>query len=535
MNNVDIVVYLGPTLSIQEAKILLPDALYLPPIRCGDILHALRWNPKIVIIIDGLFEKTTAVWHKEILLALESGIAVYGASSMGALRACELSAFGMTGIGKIYKKYCTGELTDDDEVAVLHQPDTNNYKVMTDAMVNVRATLSSAFNKKIIDTELQTALLDLTKKTFYQQRDFKKICLESFNKETIENLINWINEGNYCDQKRLDAIECLMAAKTPCDQKTNNSIICSRSMYIKTLQRKIACKPYHTFKHCFPIQEKTAQVSRLLGKNYCIAKYLAHLSAIVYALAKQQFTITNKDPVFINQSIKICPEWKIKNDLSETEFYEFTDRQRYISKFYYENNSGITQEKIENNLHYLKFIINNSGFNEFYFSYLISVIIEECSKRELVPSDNTLLITMNKFTKEKKIDSKEKFTAWLTKNNLDHKDFIEIIKLYFYLDYFIAKNNAYAIEAMDENDSAWWLLHALYVTDCYVRAKELLHEKTAFDNAIYKIHEGIKQEGNRFIYTLDFDLGEQEFEAFIGELQQHHAANLSKTDITQLQ
>src|SRR3989338_1860747 len=96
------IVYLGPTLSLQEAQQILPDAYYLPPIRCGDILHALRWKPPTILIIDGYFEKTAAVWHKEILAALGQGVQVYGASSMGALRAAELNTFGMIGIGAIY-------------------------------------------------------------------------------------------------------------------------------------------------------------------------------------------------------------------------------------------------------------------------------------------------------------------------------------------------------------------------------------------------------------------------------------------------
>ena len=38
-----------------------------------------------IAIIDGYFERMAAVWHKEILVALERGIAVWGAASMGAL------------------------------------------------------------------------------------------------------------------------------------------------------------------------------------------------------------------------------------------------------------------------------------------------------------------------------------------------------------------------------------------------------------------------------------------------------------------
>ena len=48
------------------------------------------------------------MWHKEILFALSEGIDVYGAASMGALRAAELDAFGMRGIGDVYSAYAEG-------------------------------------------------------------------------------------------------------------------------------------------------------------------------------------------------------------------------------------------------------------------------------------------------------------------------------------------------------------------------------------------------------------------------------------------
>ncbi|OYW12122.1 MAG: hypothetical protein B7X34_02220, partial [Acidobacteriia bacterium 12-62-4] len=68
----------------------------------------------------GYFEQRLSVWHKEILWAMEAGIAVYGASSMGALRAAELAAYGMRGVGAIFEKFHSGEWLDDDEVAVSH-------------------------------------------------------------------------------------------------------------------------------------------------------------------------------------------------------------------------------------------------------------------------------------------------------------------------------------------------------------------------------------------------------------------------------
>ena len=73
MGTEDTVVFLGPSLPIAEARRILP-ARYLPPVRCGDVLRVRRMKPRAVAIIDGVFESVGAVWHKEILLALEDGI-----------------------------------------------------------------------------------------------------------------------------------------------------------------------------------------------------------------------------------------------------------------------------------------------------------------------------------------------------------------------------------------------------------------------------------------------------------------------------
>jgi hypothetical protein len=122
-----IVVFLGPSLAADEARRLLP-ARYVPPARCGDILRARRLEPRVIAVVDGLFGTTAAVWHKEILLALEDGRAVFGAASMGALRAAELAAFGMIGVGAIFEAYRDGRYTDDDEVAVAHGPATEGFR-----------------------------------------------------------------------------------------------------------------------------------------------------------------------------------------------------------------------------------------------------------------------------------------------------------------------------------------------------------------------------------------------------------------------
>jgi hypothetical protein len=133
-------VFLGPSLPRSEAQACL-DAVYLPPISMGDLytLVATRARPgDHVAIIDGLFEQVPAVWHKEILYALSQGIHVYGASSMGALRAAELHSFGMRGFGRIFEAYRDLVIESDDEVVVSHADATNGYRSLSTALISIR-------------------------------------------------------------------------------------------------------------------------------------------------------------------------------------------------------------------------------------------------------------------------------------------------------------------------------------------------------------------------------------------------------------
>ena len=78
----------------------------MAPARQGDIWRAVRAHRPVAIgLIDGVFFHEPAVWHREILWALAEGVHVFGAASMGALRAAELEPFGMRGVGRVFAAY----------------------------------------------------------------------------------------------------------------------------------------------------------------------------------------------------------------------------------------------------------------------------------------------------------------------------------------------------------------------------------------------------------------------------------------------
>src|ERR1700723_3878164 len=86
-----------PSLRSEQPAVLK----WHPPVRQGELYRVALGRPAIIGVVDGYFEVTPTVWHKEILWAMAQGIHVYGSASIGALRAAELHPFGMTGIGSI--------------------------------------------------------------------------------------------------------------------------------------------------------------------------------------------------------------------------------------------------------------------------------------------------------------------------------------------------------------------------------------------------------------------------------------------------
>ena len=166
------IVFAGPTITAEDVRAILPDAEVLPPVAQGDVYRAARLRPRAMGIVDGVFDRVPAVWHKEILSALSDGIAVYGAASMGALRAAELDAFGMVGVGDIYAAYRDGAIEDDDEVAIAHGTAETGYRELSDAMVNIRATLAAADDAGILSGATAREIEAAAKALFYPQRTY---------------------------------------------------------------------------------------------------------------------------------------------------------------------------------------------------------------------------------------------------------------------------------------------------------------------------------------------------------------------------
>jgi hypothetical protein len=207
------IIFAGPSLPprLRPADASLE---WRSPVRQGDLYRAALERPAVIGIVDGYFEAVPTVWHKEILWAMAHGIHVFGAASIGALRAAELDSFGMRGIGIIYEAYRDGVFVDDDEVAVLHGPEEVGYPPLTEAMVNIRATIAEAERRGVLASAAAARLSEVAKAVFYKERTYEGVLAAATESGVpnacLRDFIAWLPQGRV-DQKGLDA-EAMLAA-----------------------------------------------------------------------------------------------------------------------------------------------------------------------------------------------------------------------------------------------------------------------------------------------------------------------------------
>jgi hypothetical protein len=165
--NSAIVVFTGPSLHPSQARTLV-DATFLPPVKRGDLAPLLESKPRAVGIVDGEFYQSLAVAPKEVLALMESGVAVYGSSSMGALRAVELEHCGMTGVGAVFRLFRRGIFDSDDEVALAYSKET--YHPLSEPLINTRFSLRAAVRRCLLDPAEATEMVARIKAAYFPER-----------------------------------------------------------------------------------------------------------------------------------------------------------------------------------------------------------------------------------------------------------------------------------------------------------------------------------------------------------------------------
>lgn len=207
------VVFAGP--SLHGAVVDFAGIDLRRPAQQGDVEQAVADGARVIGLIDGHYQQVGAVWHKELLFALRAGVAIYGAASMGALRAAECQAFGMQPVGTIANRYCTGELVDDADVALLNAPAALGYQPMTEPLVNAMATIDALSIGRLISFAEHEALVGAARALFFADRTPSSIVAAADLKERASSILD-LYLARRVDLKALDAALLVTAVRRHC-------------------------------------------------------------------------------------------------------------------------------------------------------------------------------------------------------------------------------------------------------------------------------------------------------------------------------
>lgn len=205
-------VFIGPTwqgFSIDD------NVNVMPPAQQGDIAGAAAQGAETIVLIDGYFTQHLAPWHKEILFALDRGVRVLGAASLGALRAVECERYGMEPIGSIANWYKRGFCFDDAEVALIHTDEGDGCRPLSVPLVNIRATAIKLAKLGLVH-EVED-VVNVFRRIHYTERSWKYMDLKMPD-------LTALLKSEYVDQKAEDAKLAIETSSQPLKEKTPRDI-----------------------------------------------------------------------------------------------------------------------------------------------------------------------------------------------------------------------------------------------------------------------------------------------------------------------
>jgi TfuA protein len=207
-------VFVGPS---APDRALLSGLCLHPPVTRGDLVQLADEAPRLVMIIDGEFGQSLAVAVPEIRALLAAGVCVWGAASMGALRAAECWPLGMRGWGWVYGRYRAGLTSSDEDVALVFNPLSR--RALTIPMVNIDWLCLLAMARKVLDHDAARLIRTLAASVPWRERDetaLLQAARESGQRQVLEQLWRFAAAvpPGIRDRKRRDAELMLRAARS---------------------------------------------------------------------------------------------------------------------------------------------------------------------------------------------------------------------------------------------------------------------------------------------------------------------------------
>lgn len=477
MKTAPLIVFCGPTIAEHEVKAIVPEAICLPPVQCGNLLNIMPVKPKAVVIIDGYFQGCASLWHKEILWVLSQGVKVYGAASMGALRAAELYEYGMHGAGRIFNDYLTGVIDGDDEVAVIHD---ERYQCQTIPLINMRYDLE----QRVIDDELKqekaTQLKTIMKSLAYSERRMSTIikhmkkmdaCLWA-EKELKEYFKNQLR-----DYKKQDAYQLLEQLKIKnellsCQVKPTQIMTQS----LTTLLYQSVSQPCFLYHENFSLPVKITFASRLLGPTYRLVKGLSRLLSIVTMIKNPaQFDYGHTDGVFnlVNRLTQLKHQ-------SLPGYHQYQDTLAQCWEKLHDTIEGVLLPP-DKFINYARLLLPGAEVDtQLYrwiglaWQYLYEAVMQEIK----CINQDELAAFSSQFRQQRGLSTQNELIDFMHKEHLTLANYSEFIQAVFIYNWVVVRLNV-DIVCDKIVRSPWWFLFVLLISGDYERLIDNLYQSSS--------------------------------------------------------
>jgi len=211
-------VFAGPSLSQSP---VLEGVCPHPPIAHGDLYRLRLSGDDTVLIVDGVYQHTAPIRHKEILELYAAGTPVYGTASLGALRACELLGHGMIGLGTVYGWYAGGRVISDADVALTHGDADIDFRAFTHALVSVLSVTDRLVTAERLGATVAAEIVELARRVHFSTRTNAALLATAGERgmgTPMRLVVDELRGDRLGDIKRIDAeaaVRDLLAGNVP--------------------------------------------------------------------------------------------------------------------------------------------------------------------------------------------------------------------------------------------------------------------------------------------------------------------------------
>jgi hypothetical protein len=224
-------------LSIKEPAVhaRLAGAVLAPPIRRGDLYRDVGAEFRVVGIVDGEFLQNLAVSPGEIMDAMRCGLKVYGASSLGALRAVELESYGMIGCGEIFKLIKSTRYFKDDYLGQLFYETDARHATLP--YMDLAIGLRMLYAKRKLSKKIAQYLLAAYEQLHFSERSFAGLQAKvrrMHGTATQPYLLAIDHLKRTVRAKEADALQMLRQIKTDLEQAQQVNLALAKRMNIDT-------------------------------------------------------------------------------------------------------------------------------------------------------------------------------------------------------------------------------------------------------------------------------------------------------------